>query len=90
MRGLAAVAPAPQQKGGGAGAFRSELQAAARHHGERPDFANDCDNARGAQPFLHHPQDLGITRYPDQHDPPGIEPVRREARPIKIWARQAP
>ena len=89
-RRLPAIAPAPQQKGGDAGAFRGELQSAARHHGERPDFADNCGDAWGAQPFLHRPQDLGIARRPDQHDPPGIEPVRREARPVKVRARQAP
>ena len=89
-RRLPAVAPAPQQKGGDAGAFRGELQSAARHHGERPDFTDYRGNARGAQPFLHRPQDLGIARRPDQHNQPRIKPVRREARPVKVWARQAP
>ena len=89
-RRLPAVAPAPQQKSGDAGAFRGELQSAARHHGERPDFADYRGDARGAQPLFHRPQDLGITRCPDQHDLPGIEPVRRESRSINVWARQAP
>ena len=84
------VAPAPQQEGGDAGALRGELQPAARHHREGADFADHCGNAGAAQSFLHRPQDLGIARRPDQHDPPGIEPVRREPRPVNVWARQAP
>ena len=89
-RRLPAIAPAPQQKGGDAGAFRGELQSAARHHGERPDFADNCDNARGAQPFLHRPQDLGIARRPDQHDSPGIEPMDGQTGAVKIRAALAP
>jgi len=70
--------------------FRGELQSAARHHREGPDFTDHSDNPRGAQPFLHRPQDLGIARRPDQHDPPGIEPVGGEAGPVKVRTRQAP
>jgi len=70
--------------------FRGELQSAARHHREGPDFTDHSDNPRGAQPFLHRPQDLDIARRPDQHDPPGIEPVRRKARPVEIRAALAP
>jgi hypothetical protein len=89
-RRLPAIAPAPQQKGGDAGAFRGELQSAARHHGERSDFTDYRGDAWGAQPLFHSPQDLGIARCSDQHDPPGIKPARRESWAVKVWARQAP
>ena len=89
-RRLPPFAPAPQQKGGDAGAFCCELQSAARHRRKRPDFADHCDNAWGTQPLLHRPQNLGIARSPDQNDPLRIEPVRRKSGSVKIRARQTP
>jgi len=87
---LPAIAPAPQQKGGDAGAFRGELQPAARHCRKRPDLADHGEDAGSAQPLFHRPQDLRIARRPDQHDAPGIEPVRSKSWPVKIRASKAP
>ena len=87
---LPGVTPAPQQKSGNARAFRSKLQPAACHCGERPDLADHRKNAGSPQPFLHHPQDLGVARCSDQHDARGIEPVGGEPGPVKIQARKAP
>ena len=67
-----------------------ELQPAARHCGERPDLADHGEDAGDAQPLLHRPQDLGIARRPNQHDAPGIEPVRSETQSVKVWASKAP
>jgi hypothetical protein len=89
-RRLTSIPPAPQQKGDNAEAFRGELQTAARHCGERPDFADHCGDPGGAQPLLHRPQDFGIARRVDQHDTPGIEPAGGEPRAIEIRSRKAP
>jgi len=66
------------------------LQPAARHHGERADFADHRGDAGSAQPLLHHPQDLGVTRCPDQHETRGVEPVSGEAGPVEVRAGKAP
>jgi hypothetical protein len=87
---LSPVAPASQQKGRDAGTFRGELQPAARYRGERSDFADHCGNAGSAQAFLHRPQDLAITRRPDQHEVRGVEPMGGEAGPIEIRMGKTP
>src|SRR6516162_9796744 len=87
---LPAVAPAPQQKGGNAGALRGELQPAARDRRERSDFADHRGDAGSAQPLLHRPQDLAIARCPNQHEARGIEPMGGEAGPVEIRARKTP
>jgi hypothetical protein len=74
-RRLPAIAPAPQQKSGDAGAFRGELQPAARHCGKRSDFTDHRNNAGSAQSFLHRPKDVRIVRRPDQQDAPRVESV---------------
>jgi hypothetical protein len=61
-RRLLAIAPAPQQKSGDAGALGGKLQAAARHERQSPDLANDRDKTGGAQPFLDRPQDVLVAR----------------------------
>ena len=89
-RRLPPIAPAPQQKGDDAGALRGELQPAAHHRGEHPDFADHRDDAGSAQPLLHRPQDLGVARCPDQHETRRIEPVGGDPGPVEIRAGQAP
>ena len=89
-RRLPPFAPAPQQKGGGAGAFCCELQSAARHRRKRPDFADHCDNAWGTQPLLHRPQDVGRSAGANEDEPARVDAEERQARPVEIEMAPAP
>ena len=87
---LFAIAPAPQQKSGNAGALGGELQPAAGDHRQSPDLADDGGKAGGAQSFLDRPQQLVIALGAEQHKAGRIEAVREEARPVQIRSLQAP
>src|SRR5437588_7372402 len=87
---LLAIAPAPQQKSGDAGALGGKLQAAARHERQSPDLADDRDKTGGAQPFLDRPQEVLIARRRDDDEAGGIEAVRQKSRPVQIRPLQAP
>src|SRR5437588_6634545 len=87
---LLAIAPAPQQKSGDAGALGGKLQAATRHERQSPDLADDRDKTGGAQPFLDRPQEVLIARRRDDDEAGGIEAVRQKSRPVQIRPLQAP
>lgn len=86
--------PAAQQQGGDAGTLGGELQPAARDHRQPADFADHrgdaAKGARRAQPFFERPQDVVVARRRDPHDPHRVEPMRGEARPVKVATLQTP
>jgi len=61
-----------------------ELQAAAGHHRQSADLADDRGEARRAQPFLDRPQDVRVARRGDHDEARRVEAMCDEPRPVQI------
>lgn len=87
---LCGIAPAPQQQGGDAGTLGGKLQTAPGDHRQVADLADHRSEPRFPQPLLDGPQDVVIAPRPNQHEAGGIEPVRHQARAVKVRPLEAP